>query len=93
MAALKLALENRNTVMFDVRLANDGAAVVIRDETTGRTAKKDVIVSKTPSTELIKLTLRNSEEHIPLFKDVMDWCRKKGAKVVIRTEESPEAVS
>ncbi|CAJ0588610.1 unnamed protein product [Cylicocyclus nassatus] len=92
MAALKLALESKNVVMFDVRLASDGKAVVIKDETTNRTMKRSLIVADNPSNSLTNLTSLSSSERIPLLKSVLDECREKDAKVVIRTHESSAAL-
>ncbi|KAK6756656.1 hypothetical protein RB195_014840 [Necator americanus] len=87
-AALKLALKDNNVVLFDVRMANDGAAVVIRDTRTGRTTEKEMNVAKTASTELVKLKFRDGEGRIPLFKEMMDECRKNNSKAVLRVHES-----
>ncbi|ETN73147.1 hypothetical protein NECAME_18498, partial [Necator americanus] len=69
-------------------MANDGAAVVIRDTRTGRTTEKEMNVAQTASTELVKLKFRDGEGRIPLFKEMMDECRKNNSKAVLRVHES-----
>ncbi|KIH67804.1 hypothetical protein ANCDUO_01859 [Ancylostoma duodenale] len=96
MAALELsrpleALKSSKYVLFDVQLANDGAAVVIKDPTTGRTTEKNLAVAQTSSVELAKLNFKTGEGTVPLFKDMMDECRKKEAKVVLQVQESSQA--
>ncbi|KHJ89920.1 glycerophosphodiester phosphodiesterase family protein [Oesophagostomum dentatum] len=92
MAALQLALSKKNAVLFNVRMASDGAAVVIRDETTGRTTDKDLVVARTSSAELVKLNFKDAKGHIPLFKEMMDECRNKRAKVILEMEDSSQAL-
>ncbi|KAL6743912.1 hypothetical protein Aduo_016898 [Ancylostoma duodenale] len=92
MAALELALKSSKYVLFDVQLANDGAAVVIKDPTTGRTTEKNLAVAQTSSVELAKLNFKTGEGTVPLFKDMMDECRKKEAKVVLQVQESSQAL-
>ncbi|RCN52921.1 hypothetical protein ANCCAN_00916 [Ancylostoma caninum] len=92
MAALELALKGSKYVLFDVQLANDGAAVVIKDSTTGRTTEKDMNVAQTSSAELAKLNFKGGGGTVPLLKDMMDECRKKGAKVVLQVQENSQAL-
>ncbi|EYC04885.1 hypothetical protein Y032_0085g1845 [Ancylostoma ceylanicum] len=92
MAALELALKSSKYVLFDVQLASDGAAVVIKDATTGRTTEKNMTVAQSSSVDLAKLNLKTGEGTVPLFKDMMDKCREKEAKVVLQVQENSQAL-
>lgn len=74
-AAFRLAAEEgADLVECDVRLTADGAPAVFHDARTGRTAKENVDVARTPAARMSKVRLKNGEP-VPLLPDVLDLLR------------------
>ncbi|HQT98293.1 MAG TPA: glycerophosphodiester phosphodiesterase family protein, partial [Thermodesulfobacteriota bacterium] len=48
-------------IEFDVRLSSDGVPVVFHDDRTGRTAKENLAVARTPAARLRTVRLKNGE--------------------------------
>ena len=69
-------------IEFDVRLSSDGVPVVFHDGRTGRTAKENLAVSRTPASRLRAIRLKNGEK-LPSFADVLEIV---GGKVPINIE-------
>jgi glycerophosphoryl diester phosphodiesterase len=71
-AAFALAVEGgADMIEFDVRLSSDGAPVVFHDSRTGRTAKENLAVARTPSARLRTVRLKNGEK-LPFLADVLE---------------------
>ena len=69
-------------IEFDVRLSSDGVPVVFHDARTGRTAKENLTVARTPAARLRTVRLKNGET-FPLLADVLEIV---GGKVPINIE-------
>jgi len=71
-AAFALAVAERaDMIEFDIRLSSDGVPMVFHDARTGRTAKENLNVGRTPSTRLRTVRLKNGEA-IPSLADVLE---------------------
>lgn len=74
-AAFALAVAERaDMIEFDIRLSSDGIPVVFHDARTGRTAKENLNVARTPSTRLRAVRLMNGEA-LPSLADVLEIVR------------------
>jgi len=69
-------------IEFDVRLSSDGVPVVFHDVRTGRTAKENLAVARTPAARLRAVRLKNGEK-LPALADVLEIV---GGKVPINIE-------
>jgi len=58
-------------IEFDVRLSSDGVPVVFHDDRTGRTAKENLAVARTPAARLRTVRLKNGER-LPFLADVLE---------------------
>ena len=72
MAAFKKAVENGYGIELDVQLTKDGLPVVCHDFSLKRNCGVEGKVSDYNYEELKKFTLFDSEEHIPLFREVLE---------------------
>ena len=71
-AAFHLAVsDGADMVEFDVRLSADGVPVVFHDDRTGRTAKENLSVARTPAARLRAVRLKNGET-LPSLADVLE---------------------
>ena len=71
-AAFALAVsEDADMIEFDVRLSADGVPVVFHDDRTGRTAKGNLAVARTPAARLRAVRLKNGEK-LPFLTDVLE---------------------
>jgi len=71
-AAFDLAVaDGADAIEFDVRLSADGVPVVFHDARTGRTAKENLYVARTPAARLRTVRLKNGEK-LPLLADVLE---------------------
>ena len=71
-AAFALAVaDGADMIEFDVRLSSDGVPVVFHDDRTGRTAKGNLAVGRTPAARLRTVRLKNGEE-FPFLADVLE---------------------
>ncbi len=74
-AAFALAVsDGADLVEFDVRLSSDGVPVVFHDGRTGRTAKENLAVARTPAARLRTVRLKNGEA-FPFLVDVLEIFR------------------
>lgn len=71
MKAFEKAVENNFAIELDVRGLSDGKLVVFHDETLGRMTGRDGFINNFTYDDIKDLTLAKSEEHIPLFEDVL----------------------
>ena len=71
-AAFTLAVSDAaDLIEFDVRLSSGGVPVVFHDERTGRTAKENVAVARTPAVRLRAVRLKNGEK-LPFLADALE---------------------
>lgn len=71
MAAFRNAIEHGYGIELDVHLTADNQLVVFHDDTLIRMCGVNKKISRMPLSELEQYTLLGSDEHIPLFKDVL----------------------
>jgi glycerophosphoryl diester phosphodiesterase len=76
------ASDGADMIEFDVRLSADGVPVVFHDVRTGRTAKENLDVARTPAVRLGAVRLKNGET-LPFLADVLEIV---GGKVPINIE-------
>ena len=82
-AAFAIAVKgSADMIEFDVRLSSDGVPVVFHDARTGRTAKENLAVARTPAARLRGLRLKNGEE-LPFLLEVLEIV---GGKVPVNIE-------
>jgi glycerophosphoryl diester phosphodiesterase len=82
-AAFALAVSGgADMIEFDVRLSADGVPVVFHDDRTGRTAKGNLAVGRTPAARLRSVRLKNGEK-LPFLADVLEIV---GGKVPVNIE-------
>jgi len=82
-AAFAIAVKgSADMIEFDVRLSSDGVPVVFHDARTGRTAKENLAVARTPAARLRGLRLKNGEK-LPFLLDVLEIV---GGKVPVNIE-------
>ena len=82
-SAFALAVaDGADMIEFDVRLSADGVPVVFHDDRTGRTAKENLAVVRTPAARLRTVRLMNGET-LPFLSDVLEIV---GGKVPVNIE-------
>ncbi|MGE5283705.1 MAG: glycerophosphodiester phosphodiesterase [Actinomycetota bacterium] len=82
-AAFALAVSGgADMIEFDLRLSADGVPVVFHDDRTGRTAKGNLSVARTPAARLRSVRLKNGEK-LPFLADVLEIV---GGKVPVNIE-------
>lgn len=75
LSAFGLALADRaDMIEFDIRLSSDGVPLVLHDEATGRTAKENLVVARTPWARLRRVRLKNGEL-LPSLAEVLSLVR------------------
>ncbi len=72
MAAFRAALEHGYGVELDIHLMKDGNLAVIHDSSLMRTAGADVRIEDLTVRDLDNYRLADSDERIPLFRDVLN---------------------
>ena len=73
MASFEKAIEKGFPIEIDVRPIDDGTIVVFHDDKITRMTNRDGYVCNLSKSDLNEITLNGSNEHIPLFKDVLDF--------------------
>lgn len=87
MAAFREAAENGYGIELDVRLTKDGYVVVLHDADLRRMTGACGTVESSTYEELSKLRLAGTQEHIPLFSDVLEMVSGRVPLLVeIKTE-------
>ena len=72
LAAFGLALEKGYGIELDLHLTKDGQLAVIHDASLLRTAGADVLVEDLTEEELERYRLEGTDEHIPMFEQVLE---------------------
>ena len=70
--AFKLARDAGYTIELDVHLSRDGDIIVFHDDNLKRMTGKDLSIRDLTSNELRGIRMKNTREHIPLLKEVLD---------------------
>lgn len=73
LAAFGKAIEAGFPIEIDVRPIDDGTVVVFHDDKLTRMTDLDGYVCNMTKSDLEKVRLRNSDEHIPTFKEVLEF--------------------
>ena len=81
-AAFSNACENGYGMELDVQLSADGQVVVFHDDDLNRMCGVDSRVNALTFKELKKLSLKGSDQHIPLFSDVLETVNGKTPLIV-----------
>jgi len=87
MKAFELAVEAGYGIELDVQLSKDGQLVVFHDATLDRATKETGLLSNYSFEQLQSFPLFESNERIPLFRDVL---RIVNGKVPLIIEVKPE---
>ena len=82
MAAFRAALEHGYGIELDVHLMKDGNLAVIHDSSLKRVAGADVQIEDLTLADLSQYYLANSDQHIPLFSQVLDLYQGKAPLIV-----------
>jgi len=85
--AFKKAVRNGYGIELDVQLTIDNKLVVFHDESLIRMTGKDEILNRCTYAKISKLKLLNTDEHIPLFEDVLKVLKKDTPLII---EVKPE---
>lgn len=88
MAAFRKAVELGYGIELDVRLSSDGELVVFHDDTLDRMTGVSGRVDSFTKEELAKITLADTEEHIPTFREVLDAVDGK-VPLLVELKEDP----
>lgn len=91
MAAFEKAVKAGYGIELDVQLTKDGLPVVCHDFTLKRNCRVEGKVSDHTYEELKKFNLFDSQEHIPLFKDVLALVDGQVPLIVEIKMERPDA--
>ena len=82
LAAFRLAAEAGYGMELDVQLSKDGQVVVFHDDTLDRVCGVHARVDEKTYNDLRQYRLCGSDEHIPLFTDVLNVIDGKGPLIV-----------
>lgn len=82
MAAFRAALEAGYGIELDIHLMKDGNLAVIHDSSLKRTAGSDITIEELTTEELQYYTLMDSNEHIPLFSQVLELYQGKAPLII-----------
>ena len=82
MSAFQAALEAGYGIELEIHLMKDGNLAVIHDSSLQRVAGADVKIEDLTVLDLQKYTLCDSQEHIPLFRQVLQLYRGKAPLIV-----------
>ena len=85
--AFSLAVERNTPFELDVQLTKDNQLVVFHDETLRRLGKFNLNVQKSNYSDLKNINLMNVDEHIPLFKEVLELNNDK-VKMLIEIKKT-----
>lgn len=75
--AFDAAIENDFAIELDVHILKDENVVVFHDDNLKRMTGVDKVIEKCTYDEISQLKLLNSDENIPLFKDVLELVNGK----------------
>ncbi len=82
MAAFRAALEKGYGIELDIHLMQDGELAVIHDSSLKRVANADTMIEDLTAVDLERYFLEDTQESIPLFKDVLALYAGKAPMVV-----------
>ncbi|MGE9974647.1 glycerophosphodiester phosphodiesterase family protein [Coprococcus catus] len=73
MAAFQEALKKNLAIELDIHITRDNQVVVFHDDTLERICNVSGTIEESDYQDLAKLHLQNTDEHIPLFSDVLHY--------------------
>lgn len=82
MAAFRAALESGYGIELDIHLMADGELAVIHDSCLKRVAGVDVMIEDLTANQLQNYKLENTEETIPMFRQVLELFDGKAPMIV-----------
>ncbi len=82
MSAFRAALEMGYGIELDIHLMKDGNLAVIHDSSLKRTAGADIAIEQLTVADLAKYMLADTQEHIPLFSQVLELYQGKAPLIV-----------
>lgn len=82
MKAFKEAIENNYIIELDIHILKDNNIVVIHDDNLERLTGINKDLKDSTYNEIKDLKLNNTDEHIPLFKDVLEYVSGKVPLVI-----------
>lgn len=88
LAAFRLAADAGYGIELDVQFSRDGEVVVFHDDALGRVCGVDSRVDALDFTELRALSLCQSDEHIPLFTEVLELVNGR-VPIVVELKNGP----
>ena len=88
MSAFKAAVDGGYGIELDIRLSKDGKLVVFHDDTLDRVCGREGKVINFTAEELAGFKLRNTDDGIPLFSDVLKLVDGK-VPLLVEIKEDP----
>lgn len=82
MPAFRAALEHGYGIELDVHLMKDGDLAILHDSSLKRVAGADITIEELTAQELCNYTLCGTQEHIPLFSQVLELYQGKAPLIV-----------
>ena len=82
MAAFRAALEHGYGIELDVHLMKDGQLAILHDSSLKRVAGADITIEELTADDLVNYTLGDTQEHIPLFSQVLELYQGKAPLIV-----------
>lgn len=82
MAAFRAALEHGYGIELDVHLMKDGQLAILHDSSLKRVAGADITIEELTADDLVKYTLGDTQERIPLFSQVLELYKGKAPLIV-----------
>ena len=93
MAAFRAALDHGYGIELDIHLMKDGELAVIHDSSLKRTAGADICIEDLTAAQLSDYRLENTEEKIPLFREVLELFQEKTPLIVELKEHGGNAAA
>jgi glycerophosphoryl diester phosphodiesterase len=93
MAAFRAALDHGYGIELDIHLMKDGELAVIHDSSLKRTAGADICIEDLTAAQLSDYRLENTEEKIPLFREVLELFQEKTPLIVELKEHGGNAAT
>jgi glycerophosphoryl diester phosphodiesterase len=93
LASFENAIKNGYAIELDVRLIDDGTVIVFHDDKLARMTGEDKYASTLTLADLDNIRLKNTDQKIPTFKQVLDLVDGKVPILIeIKNESKPGAL-
>ena len=90
LAAFRAACEAGYGSELDVQLSADGEVIVFHDDSLERMCGTEGSPGSKSYAELKKLSLAGTDEHIPLFSEVLDVMKEYDVPIIVELKNGPE---